>query len=723
MKRKIFYLSMVMILGLSMSLSSCGGSKDSGTKNKAPKEMQSAYDSFIKAVNPKVAYDAAVHLSENFLSSDLGGRNAGSDAEHQAADWLVGQMKAVGLTEVTKEGAKCDVWDNRGSSVSIQGDDKTIQAYSYATAATPKDGITAEVVFLGKGTMADYENVDVKGKIVLIDINQREDWWITYPMLEAQLHGAAGIMSANVGGFAQVNKDALNSQDICGPTGIPCVSISVNDSTYIQDKLKNGKVTVNLKVDNIVKTGKTGTTYNIYGKIKGKSSENQIIIGGHYDVHFYGFQDDGCAIGLDLAIAKAMVDSGYQPENDIVFCFHGAEEWGASNTQYDWCVGAWEMINTLHPEWAGKTLAFLNFELPAYEFAKYTSTASPPEMFKMLDFYANTWPLSPKPEGCFPEGVKTAGYPNYTYSDDFSYVAAGVPSTVNGFLLTDDAADVFDFYYNYYHSQDDAKAIYNEKVMDFNIKYYGALAQYIDQMPALYLDYTAQVDRLSAAVNDEIMTSAGADVDGYKKALDGLKTAAAAMTSKVEQVNNDYVKAKIDGDQAAADKLWQEGKALTKQNLAAFGYAQDQFLGLMYEKPIVFHEAAQENIDLINQTVAELEGGNVQKAADDYAWQINNVLEWYSMYFSPEVIAMQNDMFWGKDNQDNLYWGTGRNFVPADVEAATRGLIEKYDTEGADLSKEIAIYNTAKAAQEKVLVQDVDKEVKGIQQLTKMLAL
>lgn len=52
-------------------------------------------------------------------------------------------------------------------------------------------------------------------------------------------------------------------------------------------------------------------------------------MGGHYDVHFQGFQDDNCAVGLVLAMANAMVKSGYQPENDIVFCLHGAEEWGS----------------------------------------------------------------------------------------------------------------------------------------------------------------------------------------------------------------------------------------------------------------------------------------------------------------------------------------------------------------------------------------------------------
>ena len=112
--------------------------------------------------------------------------------------------------------------------------------------------------------------------------------------------------------------------------------------------------------------------------------------------------------------AKAMLDSGFEPENDIVFCLHGAEEWGSSYTQFDWTVGAWEMINTLHPEWVGKTLAFLNFELPAYEFATYTTTYSAPEMISLMRDYTTRYPYAPKQQGCFPDGVLTEGYQTYT---------------------------------------------------------------------------------------------------------------------------------------------------------------------------------------------------------------------------------------------------------------------------------------------------------------------
>ena len=704
-----------LLLSLSLLLSGCGQSQTT-----TPPSLKEEYDAFMEAVSPDYAYNIALELTTNpeFFNSELGGRTAGSDAEHAAADYLAGVMEEIGLSNVEKVAAPCDRWQFNGASFTVDG--KEYPVYSYATASTPPEGITAEVVYAGKGTMWDYEDLDVEGKIVLVDVDQRADWWVTYPMLEADFQGAAAILAANVGGFSQVADDALNCQDICGPTSIPTLSIGLADSQELQNKMKEGPVTATLVVDNEVEID-AGTTYNIMGVLKGKSSDHQILVGGHYDVHFWGFQDDNCAVGLVLSMAKAMIDSGYQPENDIVFCLHGAEEWGSSYTQYDWTVGAWEMINSVHPDWVGKTLAFLNFELPAYEFDTYTSTYSAPEMYAMLDYYANEYPYSPDPEGCFPDGVLTEGYQTYTYSDDFSYYAAGVPSTVNGFLLQKDMENVFPFYVDIYHSQYDTPDTYNEAVMDFNIRYYGALAMYIDQTPALYLDFTAQYDRILASIDEEAMAAAGVDMAAFHTALEELNTAAQAMTERVKALNRDYLKAREDGDSAAMEKLWAEGKELTAQNLQAFEFAQKNLLGLMYERPIVPHEAPQENIQLCQDIIACLEQGDVVTVVDELAWTVNNVLEYYAMYFSPEVIAIQDDMHWGEGNQDNLYWGTGINFTKADVDAATRSLYQRYDEQGGDFSQEIAVYEAAIQAQTELLKELGTKEIGAMEQLAQLL--
>lgn len=708
-----------MLLSLTACSSSAPGDAASSAAS-SPVSLEEMYDRFTNAVSPDYAYDVALELTTNpdYFNSELGGRNAGSKAEHAAADYLAGLMEEIGLSDVEKQAAQCDLWQFNGASFTVDGVEYPV--YSYATAATPAEGITAEVVYAGKGTMWDYEGLDAEGKIVLVDIDQRNDWWITYPMLEAEFQGAAAILAANVGGYSQIADDALNSQDVCGPTSIPTLSIGVSDSLEIREKLEQGPVTATLVVDNEVEID-AGTTYNITGVLKGKSSEHQILIGGHYDAHFWGFQDDNCAVGLVLAMAKAMVDSGYQPENDIVFCLHGAEEWGSSYTQYDWTVGAWEMINNVHPDWVGRTLAFINFELPAYEFDTYTSTYSAPEMYEMLDYFANEYPYSPDPVGCFPDGVLTEGYQTYTYSDDFSYYAAGVPSTVNGFLLQKDMETVFPFYEEIYHTQYDTPDTYNEAVMNFNIQYYGALAMYIDQTPALYLDFTAQYDRILNSMDEETMAAAGVDVDAFKAALDRLNQSAQSMVDRVVDVNTRYLQAGEEGDTEQMAELWAQGKELTNQNLAAFQYAQKNLLGLMYERPIVPHEAPQENILLCQAIIDCLKQGDVATAVDEYAWTVNNVLEWYAMYFSPEVIAVQDDMLWGEDNQDNLYWGTDIGFTKADVDEATRSIFARYDETSGDFSKEIAVYQAAIEAQTQILRDLGGQEIAAMEELSDLL--
>lgn len=721
MKHTNHFLPLLLAGALTLSVTACTAAAPKESPAAAPADPEAAYESFLNAVSPDYAYDIAYELTTNpdFFNSELGGRTAGSDAEHAAADYLVQTMEEIGLSDVEKVAADCDRWQFNGASFTVDG--VSYPVYSYATASTPAEGITAEVVYVGKGTMWDYEGLDVTGKIVLIDIDQRNDWWITYPMLEAQHQGAAAILAANVGGFSQIADDALNCQDICGPTAIPTLSIGLSDSQEIQEKLAAGPVTATLVVDNEVNVGE-GTTYNIMGRIPGKSSDHQILVGGHYDVHFKGFQDDNCAVGLVLAMAKAMIDSGYQPENDLVFCLHGAEEWGSSYTQYDWTVGAWEMINRVHPDWVGKTLAFLNFELPAYEFDTYTSSYSAPEMYAMLDYFVNEYPYSPEPEGCFEDGVLTEGYQTYTYSDDFSYYAAGVPSTVNGFLLQKDMETVFPFYEEIYHSQYDTPETYNEAVMNFNIRYYGALAMYIDQTPALYLDFTAQYDRILASLDEELLTRVGVDMDAYHTALESLKETAQAMSEEICSVNEAYAEARNAQDTAKMEELWNRGRELTAQNLTAFAYAQKHLLGLMYERPIVPHEAPQENITLCENIISCLEEGQVATAVDEYAWTVNNVLEWYAMYFSPEVIAIQDDMLWGESNADNLYWGTGKSFAKADVDQATRNLYVRYEEEGGDFSQEIAVYQKAVEAQSEILLQLAQQEIDSINELTQLLA-
>ncbi|MDO4825761.1 MAG: hypothetical protein Q4A80_06690, partial [Bacillota bacterium] len=191
-------LSLLLLLSLVLSLASCG-QKTTTDDPVAAATLAESYQSYLDTAEPSYAYDIALELTTNpeYFNAEQGGRNAGSDAEHAAADYLVGVMKDIGLADVEKQAAQCDRWQFNSASLTIDGKDYNV--YTYATASTPAEGLTAEVVYVNKGTRQDYEGLDVTGKIVLLDIDQRNDWWITYPMLEAMHQGAVGVLAANVG--------------------------------------------------------------------------------------------------------------------------------------------------------------------------------------------------------------------------------------------------------------------------------------------------------------------------------------------------------------------------------------------------------------------------------------------------------------------------------------------------------------------------------------------
>jgi hypothetical protein len=203
--------------------------------------------------------------------------------------------------------------------------------------------------------------------------------------------------------------------------------------------------------------------------------------------------------------------------------------------------------------------------------------------------------------------------------------------------------------------------------------------------------------------------------------LDGLKTSASALKSQVEQVNDDYMKAWIDQDKDKMAELKAQGKELTDQELKAFKFAQKSLINLMYERPVVPHEAPIENITLSRSTIDALKEGDVVTAADEYAWKINNVLEWYNMYFSPEVMDILDKAFTEEGNPGNLYWGTGIGFTQADVEDATRSIMARYDEKDGNYDKEIAVYKSAIKDQLKLVKSLSNQEIKDITSLTDML--
>lgn len=107
------------------------------------------------------------------------------------------------------------------------------------------------------------------------------------------------------------------------------------------------------------------------------------------------------------------------------------EEWGATGAQFDWTIGAWGMIHTEKPEWAKKTIAMLNCELPAFEPQDKTLRVScVPEFATMSKMLISESGLVAQTDiKLDAESVDASNM-----EDGVSYRWHGVPYMLNGFL-------------------------------------------------------------------------------------------------------------------------------------------------------------------------------------------------------------------------------------------------------------------------------------------------
>ena len=710
---------------LLLSLTACS-QPDKQPEPSAGQDTQALVSAYLERVDQEYAYQIAETLAYDpaYLSNELGWRTAGSDAEHAAADYIAAEMESIGLT-VEKVPVTVDKWQFNDASLTIADTDIQIMPASYATNGTDADGITAQLVDVGTGTAAEYEGVDVEGKIALVGVDQWNVAWIDQYMNEAALHGASAIVTYDVGGYATYSDDMINMQDVCSKDVIPCVSISKNQYLQLAEALAAGHDTATLMVDNVMEP-EQGTSYNVVGTLKGRSSEQQILVAGHYDVYFNGFQDDSCAIGLVLAMAKAMVDSGYQPENDIRFIAHGSEEWGASGTQFDWTTGAWEMINTAHPEWAGKTIALLNFELPAfYDGMEEGQISCVPEFSTLTQSFVEESGLLTQPvNNVYPGGISGQSVDTNTMEDGVSYRASGVPYFIN-IPGTQDGEE--GWIQQRYHTAADDRDTYSADVMHTNLNTFGTLAIYLDQTPALELDLTATCDDLAEALDADLVAAAGGGGEAYTTPLETLRAGARGWNQEIAAVNSRYQQALSEGaSQEDLDAIRAEGRALNAKTLEAFRFVQDHFIGIASTSTILIkHQAYQENIALISGVVDALEqgvlGNEEGTGALDLAWMINGGTEYGYYNFSLETNARSKEALLEDSNPGNLFWGTGKGSILAETYPATMSLLAKSMEDTPSFDEEIALYNDALTQQQQLLAQQVAEETAAMGELTQLL--
>jgi len=274
------------------------------------------------------------------LTTEVGQRLAGTEAEARARDWGIAKFKELGFKNVRIEPFQVDHWERHSEHAEITSPfpQKLMITALGGSIATGSDGIVGQVVrFENLQALKDAPMKGLKGKIVFVDeyMTRTQDG-SGYGVAVKKRSGAA-VEAGKRGAVAALIRSVGTDHHRFPHTGqmtydqnvvkVPIAALSAPDADQLHRALGRGDVEVKLQID-VQSYGKSQSG-NVIAEIPGVTDEI-VIIGAHLDSWDLGTGavDDGAGIGITVGAAKLILDMNKKPKRTIRIVMFGAEEVG-----------------------------------------------------------------------------------------------------------------------------------------------------------------------------------------------------------------------------------------------------------------------------------------------------------------------------------------------------------------------------------------------------------
>ncbi|RIA46075.1 Zn-dependent M28 family amino/carboxypeptidase [Hephaestia caeni] len=276
------------------------------------------------------------------LTTEIGPRLAGTEAEARARAWGAAKLKALGFQNVRIETYQMPVWvrgEERAEVISPFPQPLRLTALGNS-GATPAAGLTAPIAYFPTfGDLARAPDGSLKGKIAFVshamEPTQDGSSYGAYGVARfvgpavAAKKGAAAIVIRSIGTDRGRGPHAGVTNFPDGVAPIPAAALSVADAENLERMVKRGKP-VTLKL--VLTPRQTGTheSGNVIAEVPGSDPDAGIVlVGGHLDSWDLGTGaiDDASGVAITAAAAKRIMAAG-QPRRTIRVVWFGAEEVG-----------------------------------------------------------------------------------------------------------------------------------------------------------------------------------------------------------------------------------------------------------------------------------------------------------------------------------------------------------------------------------------------------------
>jgi len=278
------------------------------------------------------------------LTTDVGARPAGTEADRRGRAWMLARLKSLGFANVRDEPFTLTAWIRNRESAEIvsPSPQRLVISGLGRSVGTPPDGIEAEVVrFADLDALRAAPDGSLAGKIAFIDGRRMTrsrlgaDAGEGYPRrsrgaVEAARKGAVAALVRSVGSSAGrfAHTGGLRYAD--GVPRIPAAALAHADADQLARLIAAGRpVTVRLTMGATLHPG--ALSGNVIAEVPGGDLADEIVLlGAHLDSwdEGTGAVDDGAGVAIVTAAAKLIMDLPQRPRRTIRVVLFGSEELG-----------------------------------------------------------------------------------------------------------------------------------------------------------------------------------------------------------------------------------------------------------------------------------------------------------------------------------------------------------------------------------------------------------
>ena len=301
-----------------------------------------------QAIDASMKDDVAWDIVEG-ITTEVGPRQAGTEAEARARVWSVAKLKSLGINNARIEEYQMPTW--------VRGDETAYVVAPYTqklhvtalgnSGSTGDTGLEAEVVYFPTiEALRAAPDGSLKGKIAFVShaMKATQDGSsygafgparFVGPNIAAK-KGAAAIIIRSAGTDYHRNPHTGNTNFEASVTPIPAGALSIPDAENLERMIKLGKP-VKMKLTLTPQNIGMQTSGNVIADIKGSDPKlGMIVIACHLDSWDLGTGaiDDGAGCAIITAAALKATQGNRKPKRTIRLLWAGAEEvgiWGGKD--------------------------------------------------------------------------------------------------------------------------------------------------------------------------------------------------------------------------------------------------------------------------------------------------------------------------------------------------------------------------------------------------------